>query len=315
MNRQHYTTHRTGPLYVVNRVSMFHKSTIESHTNDLFNVFKENRSQEKGVVVLISDNEPDWTVNSLTNIYFLYRLWKDCNLDALILNSYCPGYSAYNPIEHAWSPLSSALSGVVLPATLPDESLPPCKQGIPSAEQKEKEAKVSDNAMRRLDEYWCNVNFDGFKVSSSHQPCLENGTPHNAEVHDLLSKSPRAIKQNNQLYENLQHCIKHIYRRIHSLTILKCKSADCTHCTTNPITSRNAVKFVQKHKGLPSPLPDKDNEGHSNTFIENLENDDMEFGDTYMPKFQHMNLGKCFDCPLYSFVSKTEKEKHHKLFH
>ncbi|VDI57154.1 Hypothetical predicted protein [Mytilus galloprovincialis] len=112
LNREHYPIYRTGPLTVVNRVSQFHKSTVESHTNDLIPILKEQFSLGKSICIIISDNGPDWTMHSLTNIYFMYRLWKLSKLDALVLNSYCPGQSAYNPIEHAWSPLSDALAAL-----------------------------------------------------------------------------------------------------------------------------------------------------------------------------------------------------------
>ncbi|VDI30459.1 Hypothetical predicted protein [Mytilus galloprovincialis] len=282
LNREHYPIYRTGPLTVVNRVSQFHKSTVESHTNDLIPILKEQFS-----------------------------------LDALVLNSYCPGQSAYNPIEHAWSPLSDALAGVILPPNIHGEEKAPCQQKLSKEEKTQKEAVVFDTAMRRLNEYWNNLKFDGFDVKSLYQPCLEEGGPtrDHSHIHELLSKSPTAIKKNPELFEELQQCIGHIYRRIHSITIIKCTKLNCIHCTENPVIKQEACSLLRRFKGLPSPRPDTKHEGHFLTFIDICDSDVTEYEDIHMPKYQQAELGKCPDCPLYCFTSQTEKQKHRKLFH
>ena len=58
------------------------------------------------------------------------------DLDALIVLPYCPGFSAYNMIEHAWAPLSNMLTSVILPDMLPYEENAPCKQKLQAAEKK-----------------------------------------------------------------------------------------------------------------------------------------------------------------------------------
>ena len=52
----------------------------------------------------------------------------DSGADMLIVTSYAADQSAYNMIEHAWSPLSNRLTSVKLPAVLPGETKPPNKQ-------------------------------------------------------------------------------------------------------------------------------------------------------------------------------------------
>ncbi len=65
-------------------------------------------------MIFAVDGGPDWTTKSCTNAMFLARFWEDENLDMLIAASYAPGFSRYNPIEHAWSPCSKYLAGVSL---------------------------------------------------------------------------------------------------------------------------------------------------------------------------------------------------------
>ncbi|KAJ8048027.1 hypothetical protein HOLleu_00183 [Holothuria leucospilota] len=77
----------------------------------------------------------------------------------------CPGYSAYNPIEHLWAPLSKHLTGAILPDHL-DGELAPTKQTHLSAEQlRKKEGDVFDNAMETLNGYWEGKEFDGHHIS------------------------------------------------------------------------------------------------------------------------------------------------------
>ena len=51
-------------------------------------------------------------------------LWRDQQLDCLIVATHALGQSAYNCIEHAWFVLSQSLTGVTLPSCLPNEPLP-----------------------------------------------------------------------------------------------------------------------------------------------------------------------------------------------
>lgn len=44
----------------------------------------------------------------------MWRVFRERNLDSLILQSYAPGDSPYNPVERAMAPLSFKMSGVIL---------------------------------------------------------------------------------------------------------------------------------------------------------------------------------------------------------
>ena len=56
-------------------------------------------------------------------------------MEMLSVLTHAARYSAFNPIEHLWSPLSNALAGVILPSCVPGE------------EHRSKEKIVFDNAM------------------------------------------------------------------------------------------------------------------------------------------------------------------------
>ena len=67
------------------------------------------------------------------------RVWKNSGLDILGVVRYAAKYSAYNNIEHLWSPLSKSLSLVLLPSILEGDSGEPNKQGLEPEKGRENE--------------------------------------------------------------------------------------------------------------------------------------------------------------------------------
>ena len=96
----------------------------------------------------IVDGGPDWSTACLLNAFFYMRLWRDCNLDLLVITSFVACYSAYNPIEHLWSPSSKKLSSVRLKAVDGGDQHPPCHLSDLSGTQRcEKETREFDKAV------------------------------------------------------------------------------------------------------------------------------------------------------------------------
>ena len=52
----------------------------------------------KPVLFLVSDNGPDWNLQSLVVLFYLGRLWQELNLDFLVICMYAPSQSAFNMI-------------------------------------------------------------------------------------------------------------------------------------------------------------------------------------------------------------------------
>ena len=99
----------------------------------------------KGVAFIKVDNGPDWNLLNIVNEIYFCRVWRDSGLDILGIVSYAAKYSAYNNIEHAWSPMSRRLYSVVLPSVLEGEEEPPCKQAdLTNNERVAKEAQVQE---------------------------------------------------------------------------------------------------------------------------------------------------------------------------
>lgn len=100
------------------------------------------------MLILTVDGGPDWSTNSLVNALFYMRLWRDNNLDVLVATSFAACFSAFNPIEHLWSPLSKKLDGVTSSAVAPgDSSLPPKpKESVMKREARKKQRSLTEQS-------------------------------------------------------------------------------------------------------------------------------------------------------------------------
>jgi hypothetical protein len=112
-------------------------------------------------------------------------LWRDSGLDILGIVSYAAKYSAYNQIEHLWSPMSKKLSSVILPSVLEGEEDPPYLQSkLDEAELRTKEAAVFDNAMMLVrDVYWKDAMFNDSEVTTLVKKCLVKESPYDDYGH------------------------------------------------------------------------------------------------------------------------------------
>ena len=127
LQRLHWTIPSSGPLHVFNHSTKFFKATSTEHASDLYRLLNKVPAAMKGVVNLQVDGGPDFSLKNMMNFVVYDQLWKDCNIDCLMVTTHAHSHSAFNKFEHAWAPLSEALAGVTLPNSLPDQ-LPPEQQ-------------------------------------------------------------------------------------------------------------------------------------------------------------------------------------------
>ena len=158
IGRVHLPTPHTGPVSLHLRATKYHPSTIATHINNLHNILKEGK---KAACIILSDGGPDYSPSNVVNSLFYFRLFQELNFDLLSVSTFATRYSAYNPIEYAWSPLSNLLAGVVFSPKLERYSKPPCDQRNLSANEiKEKEYAVFDKATSDLAHCWGNAEFN-----------------------------------------------------------------------------------------------------------------------------------------------------------
>ncbi|XP_062515262.1 uncharacterized protein LOC134190768 [Corticium candelabrum] len=324
LGRLHYTVPHTGPLFVKNRAGRFHESTAETHANDLDELIgTEIRSGKTGICLAV-DGGPDYSIKSILTIIAFGRLWRDKNLDFLIMCTHAAGDSCYNRVEHAWSPLSSSLAGVILPASLPGE-MSPWQQKLDDIEKEKKIADVFDNALKVLDSYWNAISYDGFPVTSSSVMCLEKPSPYNdhSKLTEFAAAGSTKLKADEGMkciLNELQFLHSHAVRKTHMLQFMKCDSGSCHHCSTRPVRATTAVNFLRRHGGcLMTPRPSNNHEGHYCTFLEAALMEDMGCKPLQLDYGLPSLLGKvnhvCELCNRYVFQSEADRTRHLQRIH
>ena len=280
---------------------------------------RDKVSEGKRIVFLKVDNGSDWDLHLVVNELYMYRLWKVSGLDILGVVSYSARYSAYNNIEHLWSPMSKKLNSVVLPSVLEGESEPPCKQtGLTPDERRGKEALVFDKAMDLVTStYWAGACFNDSEVVTNYRPCLRSETPFHdyKDVHALISGSLRNLRSSS-LCGELRSMFRHIDRKSNEVIFRKCALASCDHCGKNPPVQSKAWNFMKNRDfKWHNPVPSPDHPNHYMTFLEasNTETESIKTGDVGLP--YSLVIGSCPYCPSFAFFSPTEKERHLKVFH
>ena len=121
LGRKHHPRLAAGPSMIVLRACKFQTSSAETHVNDMLPLLKGQVEAGKGVAFIKVDNGSDWNLLSTINELFFCRLWKHSGLDVLGIVSYAAKWSAYNNVEHLWSPASRLLANLILQSILEGE--------------------------------------------------------------------------------------------------------------------------------------------------------------------------------------------------
>lgn len=160
LGRLHLNTPYTGNAYLKIRSHKYNSTTAATHVTDLYNILSPLKSN-KSVYLFLADGGPDFNPSHIANDLYYYRLFKKLDADILGVMTYAARYSAFNPIEHCWSPLSDKLSGVTFSPleNEDDASAPALQSGLSKDELKEKEKVVFDRAMKSLTEISNLMNF------------------------------------------------------------------------------------------------------------------------------------------------------------
>ena len=247
LGRTHLCVPRTGPLHIRLRAQKLSQATVVNHLTDLYQLLE---GQHKPCLVIVCDNGPDWSKTSIKTVLSMGRLWRDLGLDYLCVIAYAPRDSKFNPIEHAWSPVTSWLSQVVTSATLPGESVPPFKQQITLSEIQEKEQKLFKVEGERICASLNGRYFDTHPVSCQYthtSPLYDDEDT----IRDLTGACKRKLRESPKLqamkseYKALvQHCKEGRY----SIEFVRCENSGCEHCVHLPPKSK-AANLIKKGGG------------------------------------------------------------------
>ena len=318
--RKHFITPHSGPSYVFLRPSKLLPVNMETHNGDIAPMMKKITSDDKSAVLLISDRGPDRCQEYYANEYFYYMLWKQYKLDILIVTSFAPGYSAYNPIEHLWAPLSRSLTGVKgNPITDGDDRPPAYMAGLSTLERTQKEIGVFDREMGKVQKYWEEKTFDGWPIITqaveSNQCLRDIDTEYERVKAYFKSKKSKINPSFKDIHKNWREAMKHIDRRNCELIIKKCKIS-CQHCCENPVKAKELMAFVETHS-IFDPQPSSSIKDSYHSFLEmtELEKDKIDPPNSHFKVNRKVDIGKCQFCPSWVFTSETEKNAHNSSFH
>ncbi len=283
--------------------------------NDIVNELhvREHVQQGRSLLVLIADGGPDFNVNHPVNEIYFGRLFKQCKLDALIATSYCPGHSAFNPVERLWAPCTRALTSASIPASLPNE-LPPCHQrGLSDRERLQKENQVFDNAMEDIKRYWSTTKYADEHIVVKSLPSGSEETLYNdfGRVHAAVSSSATRLRADDAMYDEFRFVMRHMDRRIGMVIFAKCTDPSCQHCSSSPPVAEEMLQCV---RNFPTPKPSLSHPGHFLTFMEAL-HQPKDPPCEHMPLYHKKDLGRCTAGCKYVFTSRKDQDDHRKKVH
>ena len=225
---------RTGPLTLYLRSHMHSKESATSHSSDLIAclrpVVEENK---KKAAVVVVDNGPDWCRHSTKTVMAMGRVWETLALDYLLITSYAPGDSKFNPIEHAWAPITLWCSGLVLHNTLKGERTCPNKQVIPQEVKDSKNKKVFENAMDKLKTVLDGRKYDGHTTTVKTIAVEEESEEDSVDVLSRITSRKALAEASPHVKDAIskfQFYASHSRQGTYTLEFIKCEEESCEHC-------------------------------------------------------------------------------------
>ena len=156
--------------------------------------------------------------------------------------------------------------------------------------------------------------------------CFDNSQEEEAHQQEAMaafsSASMTALKSNPNLMatrKTYKFLMKHIDRRSHFLSYMKCSDKGCSHCSRQPITSQKSFALLQSSGGMFTPTQDPAHPGHFKTFLQMI-SDTIVLGkcpqapDAYLPQHGPAALGFCDKCQ-YVYLSSADENRHKKIAH
>ena len=192
-------------------------------------------------------------------LLYQYRIFKklDGRADMIILDSYSHDRSRFNDIEHLWSPLSDALTGVVCSPCATGDAVAPCNlrvAAVTAEERVQKEAEAFDRALSEVPAFWRKKKFNTHVITTSSVAANQSNNHFTAAGHEMLLKtlsaSKKAIAFDPKMLAiliELKDALLHLDRQCNFAAILKCsQDKPCAWCSTRPSTF--SAHFLHKHK-------------------------------------------------------------------
>ena len=310
----------SGPTAIRVRSCKHDKSTSYTHMVDLKKLLTgeecgqewksaavDSEGKSRPVLILRPDGGPDQNPRHPRNQNVYGKLFKDLDLDTLIVALYPEGYSAFNPVERRMAPLSRELIGVIFEHQHFGQHLNSAKETT----DLELEKRNFAYAGKALADLWHRMpengrSIGGYDVDSRW---VDPASPEDREDVAEISEAWKC---------------KHMLRSRYFVMFKKCLNVECCLPLRSPILKRLPSGF------LPSPRVFKHNEAGdlqlaplsevgkqvkyatlSNILSQPFQQD-IPF-DTYNPKVKLKEL-LCPFCDL-SMCTHAEQKRHRRAMH
>lgn len=297
---------------------MIIKVSIAQHMADIKAIWQK---QVPLSAALIVDHAMDWDWRkSLLNFVYYGKLWKEAEMDIFVVTGYAPKNSEFNPIEHLWSPLSSALSGVILPDELSPTELEQFQNENSTLPDDVKEdaqlRNLFDLRASDLAELWTGLTWDGYPITShsvASSDCLTINKEYKhwkkfSKASTLELKSGRWKTEIELTHLLMKHCDK----RENLLCFSRCFDPKCTHCSTLPVRTISPVLSIINntfHGRIPGPAIS--DTGHYPTYCELAILPPLSC-DPLGTELKSEKYGFC-SMHHYYYSSKSDRDRHQKF--
>jgi hypothetical protein len=297
-------------MYVFTRAFRFGNSNAATHCNDIFDILQSYGEDKRPKILgLLCDNGPDFNPASWIVVYFMGQLWKDMNLDQLIICSYAPHSSKYNPIELAWGTLSQALAQITL---VSDHEKYDFKRNEDDLK------RMFTQAQGELQDIWTKALYAGKPISCKNvgPNCPENPYHYYDQIKEFLKQNK---EDNDSIYmSQMEFLLSHCIKRRYYLHFKKCEDMNCPHCSSQPIRNLEAMDFLQKFEyqlPIPTFMPNSYSGEHYPSLLDFLNDESLQTAFTQSMK-DYIKKGKeddklCKKCSWF-FESQADSKKHRK---
>ena len=304
---------RSGPLTVQIYPSRLIESTNLMHMNYFSTYLRRNKWQQIYNVVAIADGGPDWSVKSVLNLMSMGYLWKNLELDVLVIQCYAPGHSRFNPIERSWSALTKWLVGVILPVEVDG--------AVPKENETDKWLEALDFAASSCAKFWQNKICGGFPVVAqtflSNNPLVSEIKNTHKTLHEFTNASKTKINESPNfmtLQKDYQFLVKHCNRKLYQLEFVRCREDDCSHCLKLPKRNNEFLDLIYKFGGS-CPVPEKSlfSPDHFTTFLERLTSIYNHKMEPHKVIKSNEEVEACEYGCSYLFFSEADRKRHYIL--
>ena len=331
---------RGGQLSLKLRSTKYGKPDIQTNAQDLYELLveKKDANQLPPVVMLMTDGGDGYCSSRSASLLLYGRIYRDLHLAGLVLMRRAGGLSSENNIEHAWSPVSKQLGGLILSADPTGQGVPCQRPELGDDEILELESDLFDHCMQsviaKLNE---NVPFtySGLEAQCTYVPTMrsvEHGRERSQDYNRLHS-SYKSIQEDDtlqRLFAELAHITRHVQLRKYALVFTTCDDPACdwVQCTAAMKTRAPVWQGVlQAFNGvLPGPVPSLSTRGHYLVFLQMLAlgKDGERFPP---PDFHAPSLNDKMDapyvctredpacCKVWTHLSRTARNRHDTQFH